>query len=703
MRRIFFLFVNEQAIRREGVDLLQSQYTALLEISQAIVLHRDLEQLFRDLGSRLHGVVQFDFANLMVYEPSSRSTKSYILESPGPVYACPTGECPIAKPGEWVRETQLSWVAADLSSETRFADLARWLYDRGIQSLCVVPATTALRKLGALAFGSRLAAAYSDMDVIFLQQVARQVAVAVDNARNFAEAQSVQQQLKAERDRLQLLLDVNNTVVSALDLRGLLNAVSASLRRVVPHEYASLSLYDAKTQRLQIHALDFPVSKGLLQEGLSVPVDGSPTGRALTSRQAVFMTRRDMDQFGPDMAGRILAEGIKSACCLPLISRGRPLGTLVVASLHEETFPEKDAELLQHVANQIAIGVENTLAYTRVVDRANRLREEKLYLQDEIRSEYNFEEIVGESPALKRILEQIQTVAPTDSTVLILGETGTGKELIARAIHNLSRRRERTLVKVNCAAIPTGLLESELFGHEKGAFTGAITQRVGRFELAHRGTLFLDEVGDIPLELQPKLLRVLQEYEFERLGSSRTIGVDVRVVAATHADLAQKVADKQFRSDLYYRLNVFPIVVPPLRERPEDIPLLVRYFAQKYAQRMKKPIDTIPARAMAALTAYPWPGNVRELENFIERAVIISRGPDLETPVAELKESRKHAPAGVAGALTTLEQAEREHILRALDESNGVVGGPTGAAARLGMKRTTLQSRMRKLGIARPD
>lgn len=693
--------MNERAIQREGTDLLESQYRALLEISLAIVFHRDLEQLFRDLGPRLHGVVQFDFANLMVYEPSSRLTRSYILESPGPVYTCPPGECPIDKPGEWVRETQQSWVAGDLSRETRFPDLARWLYDRGIRSLCVVPATTALRKLGALAFGSRLEAAYSDIDVTFLQQVARQVAVAVDNALNFAAAQSVQQQLKAERDRLQLLLDVNNTVVSALDLRELLNAVSASLRRVVPHEYASLSLYDAKAQRLQIHALDFPVSKGLLQEGLSVPVDGSPTGRALTTGQPVFMTRRDIDQFGPDIAGRILAEGIKSACCLPLISHGRPLGTLVVASLHEENFPEKDAELLQHVANQIAIGVENALAYTRVVDRANRLREEKLYLQDEIRSEYNFEEIVGESPVLRQILRQIQTVAPTDSTVLILGETGTGKELIARAIHNLSRRRERTLVKVNCSAIPTGLLESELFGHEKGAFTGAIAQRVGRFELAHRGTLFLDEVGDIPVELQPKLLRVLQEYEFERLGSSRTIRVDVRVVAATHADLAHEVADKQFRSDLYYRLNVFPILVPPLRERREDIPLLVRYFAQKYAQRMKKPIDMIPARAMAALTAYHWPGNVRELENFIERAVIISRGPELEIRVAELKQGLKELPAGAPGALTTMEQAEREHILRALDESNWIVGGSSGAAIRLGLKRTTLQSRMRKLGIAR--
>jgi formate hydrogenlyase transcriptional activator len=375
----------------------------------------------------------------------------------------------------------------------------------------------------------------------------------------------------------------------------------------------------------------------------------------------------------------------------------------VVASTREETFPQKDGELLQHVANQIAIGVENALAYRQVVDRANKLTEEKLYLQDEIRTEYSFEEIIGESAALKTILEQLQTVAPTDSTILILGETGTGKELIARAIHNLSARHEHTLVKVNCAAIPTGLLESELFGHEKGAFTGAIGQRVGRFELAHRGTLFLDEVGDIPLELQPKLLRVLQEQEFERLGSARTIRVDVRLVAATNADLAQKVAQNQFRSDLYYRLNVFPVTIPPLREREEDIPLLVRYFAQKYARRMKKAIDTIPAKAMTALIEYHWPGNVRELENFIERAVILSHGAELEIPLAELKQKTKFASATSLSGLATLQHAEREHILRALRETHWVIGGPEGAAARLGMKRTTLQSRMRKLGIARPD
>jgi len=677
-----------------------------LEISEAIASHRELDQLFRDLAPRLHRVVEFDFANLILYEPTRKSMRSHVLETPETAYACPPGECPMETVGGWVRDTQNPWIVSNVMHDKQFPNVAEWLRDHGVFSVCVVPVTTALRKLGALAFGSRMAAAYSEIDVIFLQQVARQVAVAVDNALNFEQAQSGQQQLQNERDRLGLLLEITNTIVSSLDLHELLNAVSASLKRLVPHEYASLSLYDPETQRLQIHALDFPVSKGLLKEGLWVPVEGSPTGRAIMSGKPILITRPDIAQFGSDIARRILDEGLKSAYCLPLISHGRALGTLVVASLREEHFPERDAELLRHIANQVAIAVENALAFRRMVDRAQTLREEKLYLQDEIRTEYNFEEIIGDSMSLRRILDQLQTAAPTDSTILILGETGTGKELIARAIHHLSARREKTLVKVNCAAIPTGLLESELFGHEKGAFTGAIAQRIGRFELAHRGTIFLDEVGDIPLELQPKLLRVLQEQEFERLGSVRTTRVDVRVVAATNVDLAQKVAANQFRSDLYYRLNVFPITIPPLRERKEDIPVLVRYFAQKYARRMKKPVEAIPMKAMAALTEYHWPGNVRELENFIERSVILSHGAELQIPLGELRGRLKIpviVPLQASDGIATLEHAEREHIIRALREAEWIVGGPKGAAMRLGMKRTTLQSRIKKLGIARPN
>jgi formate hydrogenlyase transcriptional activator len=368
-----------------------------------------------------------------------------------------------------------------------------------------------------------------------------------------------------------------------------------------------------------------------------------------------------------------------------------------VSSTQPERFTEEDLELFSRIAGQIAIAVENALAFREIEALKNKLNSEKLYLESEIRTEHNFDELIGATASFKRILKQVETVAPTDSAVLIRGETGTGKELLARAIHNLSTRRERTLVKINCAAIPTGLLESELFGHERGAFTGAISQRIGRFELANKGSLFLDEVGDIPLDLQPKLLRVLQEQEFERLGSTRTQKVDVRLIAATNSDLEELVAEKKYRSDLYYRLNVFPITIPPLRERREDIPVLARFFTQKYAQRLKKRIETISSEAMAALTGYQWPGNVRELEHFIERAVILTQGSELDVSLSELK---SFAPAAHA-SISTLEVAEREHILRALEEANWIVGGSNGAAAKLGMKRTTLQYRMQKLGLER--
>jgi formate hydrogenlyase transcriptional activator len=679
---------------------LRDQYQTLLDVTESIASYRDLSDLFHHLAQPLRNVLPFDYLSVRLHDPERNVMRIHILEksAPGELLA----ELPVSESlAGFVWQTQQALLIDEIEHEVRFPLAMQRLRANHIRSCCCLPLSTAHRRLGAMTLGSVGEKVYRPVDLRFLEQVARQVAVAVDNALNFEQTQSIQKQFKEERDRLSLVLDVNNTIVSALDLRELLNAVSASLRPLVPHEYASLSLYDAETERFQIHALDFPASKGLIQKGLWIPAAGTPHGRALTSRQPLFVTLQDIEEF--ELTPRIRAEGLKSGCFLPLISHDRPLGILVVASLREETFPRKDAALLQHVANQIAIAVENALAFGQVVDKANKLSEEKLYLQDEIRAEHNFEEIIGESAALKRILRQVETVAPTDSTVLVHGETGTGKELIARAIHNLSSRRERTLVKVNCAAIPTGLLESELFGHERGAFTGAIAQRIGRFELAHRGTLFLDEVGDIPLELQPKLLRVLQEQEFERLGSPRTIRVDVRLVAATNVDLAQKVAANQFRSDLYYRLNVFPVTIPALRERGEDIPLLVRYFTQKYARRMKKGIDRIPAKAMSALTDYHWPGNVRELENFIERAVILSQGSELEIPVAEFSQRTKVSTANSGDSLSTLKQAEREHVLRALRETNWVIGGDGGAAVRLGMKRTTLQSLMRKLGITRPN
>jgi len=679
-------------------ETLAEQYQALLEVSEAIAVHRDLSELFRDLAKRLHRVVLFDHMRLLLYDPERHTMRLHVLETPQASELPPCSELPVDEsPGGWVWQSQQPLVIPRVEDETRFPKVTPCMRELGVRSFCAVPLTTAQRRLGALGFGSLQEAAYGDADLDLLQQVAKQVAVAVDNALNDESAQSAQRQLAHERDRLRLLLEVNNAVVSRLDLRDVFAATTASLRRVVPHALASLYLYDPDKEVVSRHALDSPSGKGLLHEGFVGPIDSTPAGPAIRTGKPALFDEDDLKRLQSDVARLLLAEGVKSGCCVPLKAHNRLLGTLNIASLHPGAFSQDEVDLLAQVANQIAIAVENALAFREIDDLKKKLAEEKLYLEDEIRTEYNFEEIIGESAALKRILKQVETVAPTDSTALIQGETGTGKELIARAIHNLSKRRERTFVKMNCAAIPTGLLESELFGHERGAFTGAIAQKVGRFELAHQGTLFLDEVGDIPLELQSKLLRVLQEQEFERLGSNRTIRVDVRLVAATNRDLARMVADKQFRSDLYYRFNVFPIVSPPLRDRPEDIPVLVRYFAQKHARRMNKRIETIPAEAMATLSKYHWPGNIRELENLIERSVILSHGPDLHVPLGELKAPATAAPNGGA----TLEVAEREHILRVLRETNWVIGGLSGAAARLGMKRTTLQSKMRKLRIAR--
>lgn len=859
-----------------------AQYRTLLNVSEAIAAHRDLQSLFQDLAQRLPAVAPFDFIGLVLHDPEHNLMKVHVLETAA---ARPhrTGldglELPIEESATgWVWANQQPLIIPSLAGETRFSKGMTALRGIGVQSVCLLPLTTAMRRLGAMGFGSLERHAFGDRDLALLDQVAKQVAVAVDNVLNFSSATVSQRALVRERDRLNLLLEINHAVNATLDLKQLLSAIAASLRRVMPHERTALLLYEPDHEQFRLHALNFDLTKGFLSEGELTPVDGSPAGIALrsrkpfyyakadlqgfrsdvadrllaegiqsaycfpllshdhvlgvltissltektfeagditllgeaakqiaiavenalnygyvlkarqelarerdrlqllletnnavashlevrdlfasitasirrvlkadvisltildpernqlklyaldfpgqkgfleegttctlcgcpattaiTQREPVVLSRQDLDQSESTVSQRLVAEGVKSACCVPLLLRDRTLGALNVGSLQEGAFTQADAEMLSEVAKQIALAVANSLAYQEIAALKDKLAKEKLYLEEEIQTGYNFEEIVGDSQALKRVLNQVRTVATTDSTVLILGETGSGKELVARALHNLSDRRERTFVKLNCAAIPTGLLESELFGHEKGAFTGAIATKIGRFELADRGTLFLDEVGEIPLELQVKLLRVLQEQEFERLGSTRTIRVNVRVISATNRDLEQLVENREFRSDLYYRLNVFPVTVPPLRERAEDIPALVRHFAQKFALRMKKRIETIPAEAMKVLQQYAWPGNVRELENFIERAVILTQGPDLSVPIAELKRTQNHT---TQSATTTLEQAEREHILKALGDTGWVIGGSSGAAARLGMKRTTLQSKMQKLGISRPN
>jgi formate hydrogenlyase transcriptional activator len=689
--------MSDVPIRELAGASSEARHQALLEVAEAIAQHRDLGELFHDLAERLHRVVEFEYLNLILHDPARNVMRLHILETEMPRKYGPGSEFPLGEtPSGWVWETQQPFILDDIEKETPFPPLLQTLRENGVRSVCSLALTTAQRRLGVMSFGRGTPHMHTASEVAFLQQVARQVAVAVDNALNFESAQAYQRQLARERDRLRVLLEVNNAMISKLDLHDLLNAISASLRRVIHHEYTSLALYEPVTNQMRMLALDFPQGKGLIREEMTVPMDGSMSGKAFRMRQPLVLDRAAMEEFSSPTSYLMRGEGVRSVVCTPLITHDRALGTLSLASLRDGAFQQGDVDLLVQVAGQVAIAVENALAFQEIAVLKNKLAQEKLYLEDEIRTEMNFDEIVGEAASVRAVLKQVETVAPTDSTVLITGETGTGKELIARAIHYLSPRRERTFVKVNCAAIPTGLLESELFGHERGAFTGAIAQRVGRFELAHGGTIFLDEVGDIPLELQPKLLRVLQEQEFERLGSTQTIRVDVRLVAATNRDLAEMVAARTIRSDLYYRLRVFPLHMPPLRERQEDIPALVRYFVEKHARRMNRAVETIPAETLDLLVRYPWPGNIRELENLIERAVIVSPGPVLRVPLSELKPPSEP----LAGSLT-LRAAERDHILKALEATNWVLAGPRGAAARLGMKRTTLQSKMRKLGVKR--
>ena len=681
-------------------ETLAEQYRALLEVSEAISTHRDLHELFRDLAQRLPRVIHVNFVALSLHDPTRNTMRLHTIQANVPADLIGGHEGPVEEsPAGLVWQTQQPILVPDLAEERRWPKVTQRMKEDGTNSFCVVPLTTAVRQLGAMGFLSLQKAAYGETDVQFLQQVGKQVAVAVDNALNYQSVQGYQQELARERDRLRLLLEVNNAVVSRLDLRDVFAATTASLRRVMPHEIASLYLYDPDNEVFRRHALDSPRGKGLLKEGLVGPIDSTPAGPAFRTGKAALFDENDLKRLNSEIGRLLLAEGVKSGCCVPLLSHNRVLGTLNIGSFRESVFTQDEVDLLSQVGSQVAIAVENALAYQQITELKDKLAKEKLYLEDEIRIEYNFEEIIGDSPALKRVLKQVEIVAPTDSTVLILGETGTGKELIARAIHNLSGRQERTFVKLNCAAIPSGLLESELFGHERGAFTGAIAQKVGRFELADKATLFLDEIGDIPLELQSKLLRVLQEQEFERLGSTRTIKINARLVAATNRNLAEMVAGKEFRNDLYYRLNVFPLTVPALRDRREDIPLLVRYFAQKFARRMNKKIDSISTESMTTLSRYHWPGNIRELENLIERAVILSQGAELYVPLAELKA----VTSAETQPITSLEAAERDHIMRALQAAKWIIGGPAGAAAKLGMKRTTLQSKMQKLSISRPS
>jgi formate hydrogenlyase transcriptional activator len=589
----------------------------------------------------------------------------------------------------------------DILTDPRWDDYRHLMSPYGIRSVWSRPLFTSEGTvLGTFAILYRESRSPNTADLQLVENASHVTGIAIERHRN-------EQALQHERDRLRLLLEISSSVTSRLDLRQVVEGLTTNLFRVMQCDVSVLLLLDCESGALRVHTLYNPGARGPFREGSLVPMKGSISGQVMRKAKTIRVDSFEQVRDDPDIYGypegqliyaSVVKEGLRTGCYLPLVGRNGALGVLMLCRRSDNIFQKDDVILLEQVACQVAIAVENTLEYQKATKDRDKETKQRLYLEEEIRAELG--EIVGESRTLKTALSLASVVAPTDSTVLIQGETGTGKELVARAIHKLSSRSEKAFVKLNCAAIPLGLLESELFGHEKGAFTGAIAQKTGRFELADKGTLFLDEVGDIPLELQAKLLRVLQEQEFERLGSNRTHKVDVRLIAATHRDLPAMVRQGAFRDDLYYRLKVFPIQVPALRQRTEDIPRLVRHFATLYAQRMNKRIDGIPPETMEALVRYEWPGNVRELQNFIERAVILSPQSILRAPVSELEPFQPHEESNAP--MNGLAEVERDHILRALQASNWVIGGQSGAAARLGMKRTSLVYRMKKLRINRP-
>jgi formate hydrogenlyase transcriptional activator len=683
------------------------RYEAVLRISEAIAACREPEELAKTLADQIGKFLHFDHLYFVVVKENSEEIE-YLVWGKGPL---PLPDLPIEEWPWWetVRRRDAQHTA-DWDTEERYPRFREWAKRMGLGSGVRVPLTTPHRRLGVFGINREAVNPFSAEEISFLALIGRVVAFALDDGLNLRRAQH-------QNDQLQLLLNLTNRITSNLELQDLLRAIAANIREVTRADAVTVVLPDAASEKFRVFAVDFPHGKGLVKEEVLF-TPSAAAKKALDTLKPVVVDLRERNEFTSEASDILAAEGIRAICYIPLVNRGRALGILSIVRTTETPFSPGDIDFLSRASGQIAIAIENALAYHEISQLRDKLAQEKLYLEEELRSEMNFENIIGNSPALKYVLELVETVATSDSTVLLLGETGTGKELIARAIHDRSRRKERTFVKLNCAAIPTGLVESELFGHEKGAFTGAITQKVGRMELADQGTLFLDEVGDIPIEIQPKLLRALQEREFERLGSTHTRRANIRLVSATNRDLELMIASREFRSDLYYRLHVFPIRIPPLRERKEDIPQLVSYFVQKFAKQMQKKIEAISPAVMKGLMAWEWPGNIRELENFIERAVIVTRGKSLEAPVGELRKTntvafphaeqhnveqgageRADSQTDITSVADEYERRQRDEIMRALTACRGRVGGTDGAAARLGMNRTTFLSRMKKFGI----
>jgi len=678
-----------------------TRYRALLDVSRTMVEQPTVKAVLHSFravlssGCRLHG------AHLYVLGSDGESL--HLIEFDR------DADSPEIKIGTKISRTgAVAKVLADLepvflpdvSEEMlKHRELAPFAAESVGRPTYVFPVSTSQQRYGLLVVTKDRGQQFAAEDVELLRSLAMHVAVAFEFALAKDNAELYQRQVVRERDRFKLLLEINNHIVSKLDLNELFRSASTSIRNFFGSDFVGFWLIDKHSNQLERVVLDFPSSNGSML-GLEKSELTDADRQKLRTRVPELLSVEDIEKLPAQSVMRIKAESISSMAITPLVTANGPLGVITMGSRQPNTLRQEDVDLLTQISTQIALVVDNAVAYGRVTDARDRLEEERLYLESEIRSEHNFEDIIGNSAALRKVLDQIAIVAPTNSTVLLHGETGTGKELFARAVHNLSPRRERTFVRLNCAAIPSGLVESELFGHEKGAFTGALMQKRGRFELADRGTLFLDEIGDISLELQPKLLRALQEQEFERLGSTKTIRVDVRLIAATHRDLPRMIANDQFREDLFYRLNVFPIEIPPLRDRREDIPLLVHYFVSRHSRQMQKRIKSVPKRAMEALVNADWPGNIRQLENFIERCVIFTQGDELNVLRAELT---KASSRSVPSAAPRFEQAERKVIIDALIAASGKIAGKGGAAERLGLKRTTLQNKMNKLNISRAD
>ena len=705
----------------EHIKVLNAQVSAtaernrtLLEINNAIITNLTQEALLQSIAKALRRVISFERSAITLYSPERGTFRFLAVEGHLLSDYFTTGlevdydETSAA----WAFDHQQPLLRRDLEKEQQFANEHR-LYAEGIRSVCVVPLIFRGKSIGTLSVVSQTKNQYSEADAALLQEVANQVALAVENMNSYEEIATLNKTVARTADQLRTLLEINNAIITDLSEEALLRSFSEAVRRVLPFDRAALTLYLPGKDVFRYLAVESRLASDHFRAGLEFERKESISGWVFDNQRAVV--RRDLEkeqQYSNDR--RLIAEGLKSDCVVPLMVRGTSIGTLNVGSTTRNQYSEADAEFLQEVANQVALAVENTRSYEEIATLKARLEKENIYLQEEIRTEHHFEEIVGSSPALLAVLRKVEQVAPTDSTVLISGETGTGKELIARAIHDRSVRRHRPLVRVDCGAFSAGLVESELFGHVKGAFTGAIEKRIGRFELADGGTIFLDEVGELPLETQVKLLRVLQEHEFELVGSSHPVRVDVRVIAATNRNLEEDVRTARFRSDLFYRLNVFPLEIPPLRDRRVDIPLLVMFYLTRFCRRLGKEVKSIAQDTMDHLAAYPWPGNVRELQNVVERAVVLSQGPILRLdqdllPVLlsehglEMAETPPlGAPAAHSGSrLATLEEVERSHILITLQRTRGVIEGPRGAALILDLHPNTLRHRMEKLGIKR--